>query len=409
MNLMFVIRNLLIFLQKIIGLNIRITIFILFIATFLNAQEIPCKQYIAENIAEFNDNNSIIMNEAYNRCRFFVLGEHHYRKENSDFFLTVLKNLYQNANVRVVFMEASFAAGLIVEHYLKTGDESNLNYMNNQFSTEHYQKLKLFYDDLPNDDKFHIIGVDVDNYDIASNFAYAVNLLFKDKSMPKKLNILLNEFSILAPPADRRNNKVFEEIYSDFISKPEYYKNILNDNYNVYKNLLNRINGSLYFKYYDYNKGQDSIPQTMRENYIYNNVVNAIKNYPNYNYFAQFGLAHVGLSHFLIIPEENKVESFVAKLNHREKSPIKNQVCSIAILYYNIKIGNVNFSNYKLFYYWIQMHYANLRKSYLPNKIYRNIKNYTEKDKMYMLRLDNENSPFKEIARKNFQYVILSR
>jgi len=391
--------------------KLKIIFFLLFIVFVLKSQDISYRHYISENLLEFDESDTIAYKDAYNKYRLFALGEHHYRKENSEFFITVFKNLYYNANVRVIFLESSFAHGLIFEHYLKTGDDSSLYKITNigQFSLELYKKLKDFYDELPGDGKFHILGIDVDNYDVATNFAYAVGLLFQEDEMPKKLKVLLDEFSIIAPPADKRNNKIFEEIYSDFTEKPEYYKSILNENYNVYRNLLNRVKGSITLRYYDYNNGQDSIPQTIRENYIYNNVVNAIKNYPDYNYFAQFGLAHIGLTRFLIIPEENPVESFMAKLNNWESSPIKGQVCTTAILYYTIKIGDLNLYNYKLLYYFTQLRYANSRKAYLPGKVYRIIKRTAEKDKMYVLKMDNDGSPLWDIAEKNFQYLILSR
>lgn len=390
-------------------LKIKILLIFLVVSTAIYSQKLSYKEYIKKNLNIFEENDTNIFNANNNEYRMFVMGEYHFRKENSDIFLKIFKNLYKNANVRVIFTESSMSHGLIFNHYLKTGDESCLYQISNisQFSDDLYIKLKEFYDSLPENDKFDILGIDIDNHDVSTNFIFAVRLLFKNKKIPKRLEILLDNFPYYSIIDNQETRENFNEIYKDFKNNTKLYNTILAEDFNTYKYLLNRVKNSLVLKYYDYNYGKDSLQHTLRENYIYNNVINGIKRHPNCNYFGQFGLAHIGLTHFLLIPEEDKVESFTAKLNNREDSPLKGKICSTAILYYDTKLMYYNIDNNKALQYLSQLTYAKSRKLNFPSSAYRIIKKQIKKDNIYILKLNNPNTPFTKISEKKFQYVII--
>ncbi|MDR2009368.1 MAG: hypothetical protein LBQ22_02670 [Bacteroidales bacterium] len=387
----------------------NIFIILLFVCFSGYSQKNEYKKYIHEYLEIFNENDTNIFDNKVKDYRMFMLGEYHFRKENAEIFMKVFTNLYQNANVRIIFMETSMAHGMILQNYLETGDEKSLDYITraSQFPKFHYEKLKHFYDKLPNDDKFHIIGVDLDNYDMNTNFVFIAELLFKDKKMPETLKSSLNTLAGITEINNKNIKPMVNKIFDDFQNNKKQYYSILSDDYIVYRDLIYRAKKSLNFEYYNYNRGQDSIPQTMRENYMYNNIVNNIKKYPDCNYFGQFGLAHIGLTHFLLIPEEKNIESFTTKLNTRETSPVKGKVCSTSILYYNTNVMSFNIENYKVISQLTQLMYKNSMKKNFPAKAYKLIRKNTEKNNIYILKLDNEDSPFIEIARKKFQYIII--
>jgi hypothetical protein len=388
-------------------LKLIINIFCFGLTLSINAQELSTKEYIKNNIEIFEATDSSILQSAYDNYKLFAIGEYHFREENSKIFLSVFSNLYKYANVRLIIMEASMAHGLLVEHYLETGDIKSLKLISvGQFDEFHYRKLKDMYDSLPENDKFHVIAVDIDNFDMQFNLKYTVEMLFENTTIPNELTKLLADFDSIANSEDyAAMNSSFYKINYDFTQHSELYRDSLGINFLVYKELLDRQKKSLRFDYYDYNRGKDSVEHSRRENFIYNNVVSGIKKYPDCNYFGQFGVAHIGLSRFLFIKSEDHVESFITKLNNRQKSPLNNKICSMAILYFEDYIPDYN----KLYYYYSEASYSSSRKNYLPKNIYKTIKDNAKVNCLSLVNLSKTSSPLKEFSKNNFQYLIFKR
>lgn len=363
---------------------------------------------IESNIKQFNEADTKLFSEGDDQFRFFIMGEYHFKEENSQLYFDTFKNLYKNNNVRLVFMESGYANGIILNHYLKTGDNESLSLVldNYQFKKWIYVKLKEFYDSLPDDEKFEFVGVDLEIYEADRKFQYVTELLTNDKEIPDSLNKIISDF---IDDAHKKNTdiaqKSFDKIYFDWKKNKEKYKELMGENYQTYITLLQRMKRSYRFELYNYNYGKDSIKQTKRERFMYNNIVREVEQHPECNYFGQFGLAHIGLNRFLIVSENNSFQSFSTKLNTNKKSPLRNKVCSIAILYFD---KENEFPN-KLIYYYRNFQYYLSRKKYLPNKIYKTLKENTEIDKTYIVSLSNSRNPAIKAAYKNFQFIIFKR
>lgn len=366
------------------------------------------KNYLKENVAVYDENSGIMPDADYSNYRLFVTGEYHFKAENSKIFLSVFRNLYYNANVRLILFEAGYAYGLIAQNYLETGSYESLKKVSEegQFNELHYRFLKDFYDKLPDDDKFIIVGIDLDSYTIRSSFRYAVDLLFRDTLMPEELTSLLDEFEDVTDSEKYTTiQSSFDDIYSNYKSNKDAYKLLLPNRYEDYSELIERTRKSLRFDEYNYNYGKDSTEQTKRENYIFKNAAATINKYPDCNYFGQFGLAHIGLSRFLVMDEESGVESFTAKLNSYKNSPVRDSICSIAILYFDKYYGDYS----KLSYYMREWNYNMSLRKILPLKFYKAIKNSVDEHKLYYVNIAKQQSPLQEFAMKNFQYLIFKR
>jgi hypothetical protein len=358
-----------------------------------------------KSYSQENDSNFI---DSIDNYRFFIMGEYHFREENTELFMGVFKDLYENANVRIIFMESGYTNSLIINHYLQTDNSESFEMLgsNNQFDKKLYVKLKEFYDTLPDDEKFRFIGVDLEIYEADINFSYVVNLMINDSTMPDKLNEIIEDFSDFAKGKDLdKTQESFDNIYFDWKNNKNYYKDLMGGNYEEYEKLLKKMKKSYRFDYYNYNYGRDSIKQTRRERYIYNNIVNEVKANPKCNYFGQFGLAHIGLNRFLIVNEKNGFQSFTAKLNNSPESPLNHKICSIAILYFDKYEDETS----KLVHYYSELAYSISRKKYLSNKIYKTLKNNTEYNNTYWVNLTKQCCPQCKKANKNFQYIIFKR
>ncbi|MDD3860020.1 MAG: hypothetical protein PHW83_07470, partial [Bacteroidales bacterium] len=259
------------------------------------------KEFLFNNVKPYDENIGLISDTDYSKYRLFVVGEIHFIKENSKIFLNIFRDLYQNANVRIIFLESGYATGIIAQHYLETGNSESLKIISEdgQFDEFHYRFLKDFYDNCPEDDKFKIIGIDLENYSLYNSFIYALRLIFRDVDMPDLLEQYINDFETII---DNEKYDVvvreFDKIYLEFRYNKKSYEELLVDNYSEFAELMERMRKSLKFDFYNYNFGRDSLEHTKRENYIFKNIAKEIKKYPNCNYFGQFGLAHIGLSRF---------------------------------------------------------------------------------------------------------------
>ena len=387
--------------------NITILILLLF-SVLLVAQDKDYDKFVSENAVPYNKDDTIALADAYDNYKMFIIGEYHYREENADMFLNVFRNLYKYANVRLIFMEAGYAHGLLTEHYLKTGNYRSLQMISEdgQFDEMHYRKLKDFYDILPADDKFNVVGVDLDTWEVSEHFKYTVEILFVDTVIPDELDQMIDDFHDISQARDVEDMEdSFKKIYFDWKSDKENYKLLLADNYLSYSTLMKRMKRSLRFDYFNYNYETDSVEQTRRETFMYRNVSKVVEQYPDCKYFGQFGLAHIGLSRFLIFKEEDSFESYIAKLNNREKSPLKDEVCSIAILYFDEFKGEYP----KLYYYYSELSDSLSGRSYMPKKLYKSIKNNTLEDNTYILNISKKSSPLIEFSKNNFQYLIFER
>jgi hypothetical protein len=389
----------------------QLFLMLLFVSTVSNAKaqnKSSESDYLKSNMSLYNEGTGIMSSDEYSNYRLFVTGEFHFRQENSKIFLKIFRELYYKANVRLILFEAGYAYGLIAQHYLETGDKKSLEViaMEGQFSDIHYRHLKEFYDKLPADGKFSITGIDLDNYSSAELFMFATELLFRDTVMPEEFRNLLDDYdeAYKNEPYDVYRES-FNSIFLNVSRNQELYSSLLGNRYPQLEELVSRIRSSFKFDFYNYNTGQDSVQQTKRETYIYRNAIKEINKHPDVNYFGQFGLAHIGLSRFMILDKSSGVQSFTAKLYSNENSPVKDSVCSIAILYFDDYDSDLS----KVLYYYNEWTYTSALKNILPPKVYKTIKRHAQSDKLYFINLAKKSSPFNEFAQKNFQYLIFKR
>jgi hypothetical protein len=352
----------------------------------------------------YNENAGIMSADEYNNYRLFVTGEFHFRQENSKIFLKIFRELYYKANVRLILFEAGYSYGLIAQHYLETGDKKSLEMITRPRPRRYSKGWPSVR--MPPDEKFSITGIDLDNYSGVDIFIYAAELLFRDTVMPEEFRNLLDDYNeVFKSESYDVYRESFNTIFLNVSRNEELYESLLGDRYPQLDELVSRMRSSFKFDFYNYNTGQDSVQQTKRETYIYRNAVKEINKNPDVNYFGQFGLAHIGLSRFMILDKSSGVQSFTAKLQLTENSPVKDSVCSIAILYFDDYDSDFS----KVSYYYSEWTYTAALKNILPPKVYKTIKRHAESDKLYFINLAKKSSPFNEFAQKNFQYLIFKR
>jgi tetratricopeptide (TPR) repeat protein len=107
----------------------------------------------------------------------FLLGEVHGIALNNDLDFALLDYLHKNAGVRVYLAEMSYAGGLLINKYLRTGDETLLDFMFRQLpgtvawnkeNRTFLGKLRQWNLSLPAGDRIRYIGIDLEHQSLTT-------------------------------------------------------------------------------------------------------------------------------------------------------------------------------------------------------------------------------------------------
>lgn len=346
-----------------------------------------------------NDNLSSfkVLDNDIKKYEIFLTGENHAVAFNGDVRLKFLKYLNKNAGVNYCLAELSYSAGVLINKYLKTGDESILRsvyaefnktfaYDENEFET--WIKLYNYNKGLPPDKKITVIGIDIEFQ--KNTTRNCLEYLIKDKKVPSSIADSINIIKNIGMSSTNvQNIRSAKTIYDDIQKKKSIYENFLGENYFDFEmTLRNMIDTST-----------DS--NDKRENTLYKNFNLIYSHYPKGKYFGEFGGEHTYLkkrkSKFL------NVADFAAQLNGNG-SLFKGKVLSIPYIYFNCKYRNTdnNGDNF-------------VTKTFDNALIFYDFSNSQNKNTLY--KLDSKNSPFARqlylvqnadggVATDYFEYVL---
>lgn len=313
----------------------------------------------------------------------FVSGEAHATQKNYDVQMEIIKNLSENSDFRYIIAEGSMANALLINSYLETGNTDKLDivskklkntYAGNIEGYKFFQNLYEFRKTLPDDKKFTYLGTDLEHqidltvsylYDVASRNGVYENIkeFIENFKQKKEKNELISSL---------------EKVYSDIEKNSDVYSEKLCEEFWIFKylikNTLNTYKSKLIKDGTQWGVFREEI---MKDNFyeIYNH-------FPKGKYYGQWGLEHVYLSNLKTDNYPGDKPRLATALNSDENSPVKNKVCSTAIMY---------FDSFQ----------TNLRGSE-PEKISNPISdNYSEidslklfaQDNIQFFKLDSEGSP----------------
>ncbi|AEY67465.1 hypothetical protein [Clostridium sp. BNL1100] len=300
------------------------------------------RQYICENSVaisvddEREDLN--LFDDILKSCKVFLAGENHGVSINEKMKVKLLKYFVRNANVKYYLIETGYIDSIMLNRYLKTGDENILDsiyksysgyYIGSQEGYKAWKDIYTFNQTLPEDKKIEVIGIDSIS-DFHKSVEYIYSILPRNKVIPfeiqyvieglkKVYNIFLNSQQLEFDQYTfwityMQSIKIHRDIYKEYL-KEDYF-----DFYMITKNLITIIKRKMNME-----KSKE-----IREKALYDNFIDIYNERPCSNYFGQFGCAHVSNPY-------NIVESFASRLNNNVTSPVNNKVLSINYLYNNCK------------------------------------------------------------------------
>ena len=154
---------------------------------FLYFKDIGVKQYMLTN-----NNFDLIDIDNY---EVFLTGETHTMAKSDEFKKTFFSYLNKNAGVKNIIEEIGFCSGLVLNRYLETGDEKDLEFFMEQlkgtmaYNKEKYEFYKWLYEynqQLAEEDKITIYGIDIEHQPLTAIRGIST-LIDTKKEVPKSL------------------------------------------------------------------------------------------------------------------------------------------------------------------------------------------------------------------------------
>jgi hypothetical protein len=221
----------------------KIIPFLLFsIVSYYSFSQNQFQDYLLKNKEVINLENQKTFNSfdtSFYQNNIFLFGENHGSAYPHDFDFLLFKHLYEKEKVRFYLAEVDHIKANLLNSYLKDGDEKWLKKVfqswqkdiaqwNNESNYNKYKKLHTFYQSLPANEKFTIIGIDViQDYSLVNQY---VSTLLQNK---KSKIALVNQFIATTDTVSYKNRKITgqlarkiqQEIAANKQYKKEFKKN----------------------------------------------------------------------------------------------------------------------------------------------------------------------------------------
>lgn len=280
--------------------------------------------------------------------QFIFTGESHGVASNYDLELMMLQYLVDQKWLDYYVPELPFSFCYFLGQYLEKGDETILDRLfeplEGTFSwtaeaKKHWQKVRTLYQSLPSDERFSIVGIEIEHQ--ARNAAWMMQDLLPDLSAPP---VMAGEVATLNDLVATKNDNYLDlynlalDFKALFISQSPVLKGFLGDKFQQFQ-LVNQL-------VIDTHEARlDDVFSTKREALIYENFLRNSELFAAGNSYGQWGANHIYQR------DIEGVSWLAARLNEEALSPVQDAVYSILYLYHDCKTllknpyRKVNFTN----------------------------------------------------------------
>lgn len=315
-----------------------------------------------------------IVNSKY---QYFFFGEIHRQTGNAELQCKNIEWLSNNSNCNDIILELPFSEEERMNKYVISGDTNILNYyyktifIDDALAKEKIlNKIREIY--LHKNPNIRIRCIDVESSSLKALMCLADILNSKKKQTAPPISILPSINRVYSLRFKRRRSEKSVRIFVDFM------KNEMINKENDFREYL----GNDYHRFYKIISGM-SITNTnyssylKREDILFSNIVELIKDSPYNSFYINLGIWHTTL-----IPDEiyKGRKNLCSMLG--DNDIYKNKICSLYPIY---KTNDKD-------------EYFTLSQKQILFKFCKN-------DAM-LIRLDGENSPYKELSEK-FQYIVV--
>lgn len=280
------------------------------------------------------------------------IGEEHNVKENVEIQQKFLNFLIDNWNLKYYVLETGYAQTMLMNEYLKTGDEKllkevfqELGLFSSPFSQDQFEMMKSIYEKnktLSEEKKITIIGIDAVQVSEEITLKYIEMLIKKVDNFPNELLVFQKNMEKLCSKqfnttalylSKEKRDNIIKEIMP-LISE---IKEHIAQNRNLYENTFKE---DLFHIEYIVSaiENMQKIPKPVgggsielnedflnaRDIYIYENFQKVYEHYPKGKYYFQIGSGHVN-------QKPIRIKTIASDIQNNEK--FKGKVYSIKTLY----------------------------------------------------------------------------
>jgi hypothetical protein len=263
---------------------------------------------------------------------FFFTAEQHWRTVNLQVEWAFLTYLHRQAGVRNLLLESSYSFGLLVNHYLATGDERLLDkiLLDLPICPEEqkafYLRLKAFNDSLPEADRIKVTGIDLEHEPLLA--LQALHTLKPAAEPPAEIAKYMEQLVALhqSPTYSRRELKrFFKRLSKDLLENPSVYASYWGANIDQLALLVaNALDG---YRFTPIRIQLSAEAWREREARMYENFLALQPRLAAGGYYAQFGALHTDLNRFHTFD----FPSLAYRLQKGRQSPVKEQVLTISV------------------------------------------------------------------------------
>lgn len=265
--------------------------------------------------------------------RVFLAGEYHAQTKGYRSKKMLIQYLHEEQDVDYLICEVGMGQGFLLDDYIQTGNEENLIFMMEElegalaYTQDEYQFWKWLYDynqQQPENDKLHIIGLDIE---------------FQKKTSARGLSLLLDnsvtpaeEIQPLIERIKESDGTAVKEFPQTLEKYPEQMKEVFGENFPWAEQYAKNVEATK--KYFELDKSKGVNAHQIRDNAMADNLCFVLEQFPeDAKFFGQFGGAHVIQS---AIDTGNgfdeRYDRFAMQLQE-DDSPVKGEVCSIYMVF----------------------------------------------------------------------------
>jgi len=282
-------------------------------------------------------------------------------------------SLNQQAGVKYLLLEISYASSQLYNAYLQTGDEAILSRVHDSLKRtsssnyEHrlfWEKLYQYNRALPQEDKICIVGIDLEEMPYIAVYYLSI--------LPGVDTLSLPDYSRYPLYTPQGLSDYVSSLQENIAANETEYRQILGASYNelelVVQNLADTVQANIAKDYY-----------AAREEIIYRNFLRAFSSNPPGKYYGQWTMEHI-YQRGADTPIMGSAEKLAMYLN-RPDSPVQGRVLSVSALYTE--------SSYRLFYQ--RRYHFDTHNDYITDvKAFKDLarSDYT------LFRLTGKDSPF---------------
>ena len=278
-----------------------------------------------------------------NDYRFFFAGEIHQQTMIYPAKKMMLQYLHENQGVNYLLMEEGMGAGLLIDHYIQTGDEEILNFaleckkgLHTDAEPERdlWQWLYEYNSQQPEDKKIHAIGIDIEFNTVATLKGLTLLIQNPEQVEDEWKTLYQKAITIKRDSYDEQAVKAFSELIH--LTFPEgqnekKMREVFGDNYDIavqiYDNMVFASAPEFYNSQFHtdtditfYDKRDEHAIEVIR--WLLNRLPEDAK------FFAQYGAAHTYQKEMPLTNYNQKYNRLGMRLNEG-RFPLKGQVCTI--------------------------------------------------------------------------------